>query len=133
MGTVGYLLDTHTFLWAVHEEGSKLSENARRILSTAYASICVSAASAYEIMNKYRIGKLPDYAHVADNFLKILNEFGAGNLPVSVKHAHCAGKMEWNHRDPFDRMLAAQAIIDNLTLITSDPVFQSLPKVTTLW
>ena len=133
MGTLGYLLDTHTFLWAVHEEGSKLSDRVRKLLGDADAPTYVSAASAYEIMNKYRIGKLPDYAHVAENYLDILGKFGADELPVSTKHAHYAGEMEWDHRDPFDRILAAQAITDNLTLITSDPAFQVLPKVTILW
>jgi len=55
MGTVGYLLDTHTFLWAVQEEGSRLSENVLNLLKMPDAPIYVSAASAYEIMNKYRI------------------------------------------------------------------------------
>jgi len=133
MGTVGYLLDTHTFLWAVHEEGSRLSVNIQVLLKSPDAPIFVSAASAYEIMNKYRIGKLPGYAFVVDNYLDILSKFGADELPISTKHAHYAGKFEWAHRDPFDRILAAQAFINNLTLISNDPVFQSLPWVTVLW
>jgi PIN domain nuclease of toxin-antitoxin system len=84
-------------------------------------------------MNKYRIGKLPDYAHVAENYLEIVSEFGADKLPINIKHAHYAGKIEWDHRDPFDRMLAAQAFVDNLTLVTSDPAFQNLPWITVLW
>ena len=61
MGTVGFLLDTHTFLWAVHEDGSKLSKKVVDLLNTATAPIYVSAISAYEIMNKHRIGKLGGY------------------------------------------------------------------------
>ena len=133
MGTVGYLLDTHAFLWAIHEEGSKLSENAKCLLRAPSAPIYVSAASAYEIINKYRIGKLPDYAYVAENYLSILNEFGAYELPLLTVHAHYAGKIEWDHRDPFDRMLAAQAIIDNLSLVTSDPAFHALSQVSVFW
>ena len=133
MGTVGYLLDTHTFLWAVHEEGSRLSENVRNLLKTPDAPIYVSAVSAYEIMNKYRIGKLPGYAYVADNYLDILIKFGADELSISTKHAHYAGQFKWDHRDPFDRLLAAQAFISNLTLVSNDPAFQSLPWVTVLW
>jgi len=133
MGTVGYLLDTHTFLWAVHEQDSRLSKNVQSLLKAADSPIYVSAASAYEIMNKYRIGKLIGYSHVADNYLEIFDKFGAIELPISTKHAHYAGKFEWDHRDPFDRILAAQAFISNLTLISNDPAFQSLPWVTVLW
>ena len=133
MGAVGYLLDTHTFLWAVHEEGSRLSENAKRLFAAPEAPIYVSAASAYEIMNKYRIGKLPGYAHVAENYHSIFNEFGAHELPLNTEHAHYAGKFEWDHRDPFDRMLAAQAFIENFTLLTNDPVFKHLTWISILW
>ena len=133
MGTVGYLLDTHTFLWAVQEEGSKLSEIVTNILIDSDEPVYVSAASAYEIMNKYRIGKLAGYAHVAENYLHILKNFGSDELPVSMRHAHFAGEFGWAHRDPFDRILAAQAHTENLTLITNDPVFQTLPWITVLW
>ena len=96
-------------------------------------NIYVSAVSAYEIMNKYRIGKLPEYAYVAKSYFEILREFGAEELPINIRHAHFAGKFEWTHRDPFDRLLAAQAATDNLTLITNDPVFQELTGVAILW
>ena len=84
-------------------------------------------------MNKYRIGKLPDYAHVAENYLSILRNFGAKELHISTEHSHLAGKLEWAHRDPFDRLLAAQASIENLALITNDLEFQALPDVTVFW
>ena len=102
MGTVGFLLDTHTFLWAVHEESSRLSKKVISLLNTAADPIYVSAISAYE-------------------------------LPVNMRHAHLAGKVDWPHRDPFDRILAAQTHIDNLTLVTNDPVFQTLSWVNTFW
>jgi PIN domain nuclease of toxin-antitoxin system len=133
MGTVEYLLDTHTFLWAVCEEGSKLSEDARKTIENAESKLLLSSASAYEIMYKHRIGKLPGFAHIAENYFDILSKFGIYELPVNTKHAHYAGKIEWNHRDPFDRLLAAQASIDNLTFITNDPAFQQLSWVTVLW
>jgi len=132
MGTVGYLLDTHTFLWAV-QESRKLSDSARKALEDTKTPRFVSAVSTYEIMNKYRIGKLPEYAHVVENYLDILRTFGADELPISMSHAHFAGKFEWTHRDPFDRLLAAQAFTDKLTLITNDPVFETLPWITLLW
>ena len=133
MGTIGYLLDTHAFLWAVHEEGSKISERIKSILNAPDAPVYVSAVSAYEIMNKYRIGKLPEYAHVAENYNSILRIFGADELLISTNHAHYAGSFEWAHRDPFDRLLVAQAYIDNLTLMSNDPVFETLSWITLLW
>jgi len=132
MGTVGYLLDTHAFLWAVCDS-RRLSESARKIVSDTDAPLFLSAASAYEITNKHRIGKLPGYAHIAENYLEVLSKFGAEELPISTKHAHYAGEFEWDHRDPFDRILAAQAFLDNLTLITNDPAFRFLPWITFLW
>ena len=132
MGTVKYLLDTHTFLWAVRDD-TRLGDKAKKVMNDKKAKKFVSAVSAYEIMNKHRIGKLPEYEYIAENYFDIFSELGADELPVSMRHAHFAGKFEWTHRDPFDRLLAAQAAADNLTLITNDPVFQELSWVTVLW
>ena len=68
MGTVGFLLDTHTYLWAVSED-RKLSANAHRIIENPTTTLFVSAVSAYEVINKYRIGKLPGYSDIAVNYL----------------------------------------------------------------
>jgi PIN domain nuclease of toxin-antitoxin system len=132
MGIVKYLLDTHTLLWAAHDE-SKISKKTLTIMEDINAPFFVSAISAYEIMYKHRLGKLPGYAYVAENYFNILDELDVNELPITTRHAHLAGKLEWAHRDPFDRMLAAQAFIENLTLITNDEAFNSLPWVNTLW
>jgi len=132
MGNIGYLLDTHTFLWAVCES-SKLSGPAREALEDTNMPHFVSAISAYEIANKFRIGKLPEYEQLVNHFPAILRKFGADELPVNARHAHFAGTFEWAHRDPFDRFLAAQAFTESLTLITNDPAFNSLPWITVLW
>ena len=132
MGAVRYLLDTHAFLWAV-SDSQRLGVKAREVIEDSTASIFLSAVSAYEIMNKCRIGKLPGYAQVAEDYLEILRQLGADELPIRTKHAHYAGQIEWDHRDPFDRLLAAQALIDDLTLISNDSAFQSLPALTVLW
>jgi len=132
MGVVKYLLDTQTFLWAVRES-IKLSVSAKKAIEDENSEIFVSPITAYEIMNKYRIGKLPEYAYVAENYLEILQNFGAEELLISTKHLHFAGKFEWSHRDPFDRMLAAQAFTENMTLISSDPEFKALPWLSRLW
>ena len=125
MGALSYLLDTHTFLWVAHDD-ARLSDTAKNAITEKNAKIYVSAISAYEIMNKYRIGKLPEYGYIAKNYFEIFNELGADELPITMQHTHLAGKFEWTHRDPFDRLLAAQAAVDNLTLITNDPVFGEL-------
>ena len=128
----GYLLDTHTLLWAVQEE-KKLGRGARKIIENPESLLYVSAISAFEIACKQRIGKLPGYSHVVENYQGILQRFGANELPVSSAHARFAAHFEWKHRDPFDRILAAQASLENLTLISSDAVFATLPWLSVLW
>jgi len=132
MGIVRYLLDTHTFLWAVCES-NKLGIAGKQVMADNKNQIYVSAISAYEITNKYRLGKLPMYENVAENYLDILYSFGAEELPITSQHADFAGKFDWTHRDPFDRILAAQATIEKLTLITNDSAFDTLPWVSVLW
>ena len=132
MGNVKYLLDTHTLLWAARDD-AKLSNNALAIIEDINNTIFVSAVSAYEIMYKHKLGKLPEYEYAAENYFDILRDFEVDELPISMKHAHFAGKFEWAHRDPFDRLLAAQAVTDNLTLITNDPAFGELSFITVLW
>jgi PIN domain nuclease of toxin-antitoxin system len=84
-------------------------------------------------MYKYHIGKLPEYWFVAENYCDIIDKFGADELPLTTRHCYLAGKFDWSHRDPFDRLLAAQASLENLTLLTNDPVFDTLPWVSVLW
>lgn len=132
MGVIGYILDTHTFLWTVR--GSKnLSDTAVKIIEDPNVKIFVSAASAYEIMNKHRIGKLSEFDDVAKNYFDFVKKLGAESLPITEQHAYFAGKFEWAHRDPFDRLLAAQATTENLTLITNDTMFSELSWVKVLW
>lgn len=132
MGTVKYLLDTHTLLWAARDE-MKLGKNALEIIENTDNMVFISAASAYEIMYKHQLEKLPNYEYFADNFFDIINRLNIEELPLSIRHTHFAGKLKWTHRDPFDRLLAAQAAVDNLTLLTNDAVFDELPCVTVIW
>jgi PIN domain nuclease of toxin-antitoxin system len=127
-----YLLDTHTFLWAV-QEPDKLGPASREIIENVDSEIYVSAISAFEIANKYRIGKLPGYAHVVENYPYIVLKLMAAELPICTAHAFFAAKFEWEHRDPFDRILAAQASMEDMMLITNDAVLQSLSWISTLW
>ena len=132
MGIVNYLLDTHILLWSANDS-RKLSDDVKNVIKNTDVQLFVSTVSAYEITNKYRIGRLPGYENVMKNYFDILHKFGVYELPVNMKHAYLAGKFEWFHRDPFDRFLAAQAYIENLVLITNDVVFHSLPWVSVFW
>ena len=132
MGVVGYLLDTSTFLWAVRGS-SNLSNNALEVLNDANIIKYISSVSAFEIMNKFRIGKLAGFEDVASDYFNFVKTLRAVKLPITEEHAHYAGKFEWEHRDPFDRLLAAQAYIEKLTIITSDSAFHTLSWVSVLW
>ena len=132
MGIVKYLLDTHTLLWVV-SGNQKLSDTAEKALNDENALKFVSAVSAYEIMYKHKLGKLQGFEDIAVNYLDVLKKFGALEISISTSHAHFAGKFEWSHRDPFDRILAAQTYVENMTLITNDEAFGSLPWVSVLW
>ena len=132
MGAVGYLLDTHTFLWAVRGS-QELSVSAKNIILNTSMQVYVSAVSAYEIMNKHRIGKLHGFDDVAAKYFDAVADLGANDLPINAHHSHFAGEFNWSHRDPFDRLLAAQAFIENLILVTNDSAFGSLQWINTLW
>lgn len=129
-----YLLDTHTFLWAANDaDVFRLGKNAKAAIENTETDIFVSSASLYEISNKCRIGKLPEYKKIADNIFDALYGLGAKELPLDWEQSYLAGSMEWEHKDPFDRMLAAQAQTEGMTLITCDKVFADVPGVDTLW
>lgn len=127
-----YLLDTHVMLWALTEP-ARLGRKARKIIESPASRLMVSAASAWEIAMKHRLGKLPQADALLGAYSKHLDRLGAIRLPVTEDHALLAGRLEWGHRDPFDRMLAAQAMIESLVLITGDPAFGGCRGVPTLW
>jgi PIN domain nuclease of toxin-antitoxin system len=128
------LLDTHTVIWASHEVDIKfLGENARAALESGEGKLYVSAVTAFEIRNKYRKGKLDEYKNVAEHYFDVIDELDAEELPITSSHAYDAGTMEWEHKDPFDRMLAAQAKDENLILVTCDKAFANAPNVEILW
>lgn len=114
-----YLLDTHTLLWAALED-ERLPERAWRIIANPENQILVSAASAWEIATKVRLGKLPDAAALLEDFVKTMTAAGYRLLPITIEHALRAGQLPGAHKDPFDRMLSAQAIEDDLPLLSLD-------------
>lgn len=128
---VTLLLDTHVLLWALMEPG-RLSRKARQTIQASENTLLVSSASAWEIALKHRLGRLPEAEAVVRGYRKHLATLRAGELPITSDHAILAGALHIAHRDPFDRMLAAQALVEGVPLVTSDPAFKGL-GVTTLW
>lgn len=113
------LLDTHALLWAAYEV-ELLSPRARRSIQSPRNEIFVSAASAWEIATKCRLGKLPFAHDLVEGFISSITSAGYLMLPISVEHALRAGGFNTSHKDPFDRMLAAQAVHENLVLLSND-------------
>jgi PIN domain nuclease of toxin-antitoxin system len=116
------LLDTHAFIWWLSGDG-RLSRKARAALAADVNGIFVSAASAWEIATKYRIGKLDGVAAVVVDVAGAISSQGFSALPIGVQHGQLAGSLPGGHRDPFDRMLIAQALLENLLLVSNDSVF----------
>jgi PIN domain nuclease of toxin-antitoxin system len=109
-----------------------LSTPARQAIADPRAIVFVSAASAWEIATKVRIGKLPGAIEVAERFSSILSDQSFKPLPIGIEHARRAGLMPGEHRDPFDRMRIAQAQIEALCLITNEECFDSF-GIKRLW
>jgi len=129
----GYLLDTHAFLWAL-KNPKRLGELARRIIENADTRLYLSSISAFEIMNKQRVGKLdPSYESVVENYTQYARRLGVDDLPLTLAHTYLAGSMGWEHKDPFDRLIVAQASLENLAIITDDAQIQVHPWIDTIW
>lgn len=126
------LLDTHALLWALGAP-ERIPESLREQLTDRRTRLLVSAASAFEIATQHRLGRLPEATALVHDFDGIVARFGAEPLPITARHAITAGAMDWSHRDPFDRMLAAQAMTDGVALVTADPVFAGVPGLVTCW
>ena len=125
------LLDTHAFLWALVEP-NKLSPTTRRLLEDDTTDVVVSAATAWEIATKFRLGKLPGAKRVAADYAGALQGLQAAELAMTTAHALRAGAYPQPHRDPFDRMLAAQSQLEKLALVSCDPVMNQF-GVEVIW
>jgi PIN domain nuclease of toxin-antitoxin system len=117
-----FLLDTHTLLWAL-TASSSLSTRARRLIEDGSNEILVSAVSAWEIGTKVRLGKLPTGEELISDFSFYLKQLGVEALPISIEHALRAGRLPGEHRDPFDRMLIAQAQAEDIPILSNDRIF----------
>lgn len=113
------LLDTHAFLWWL-AGNTRLSKTAREAINSDNNQAYVSAASAWEITTKHRLGKLDQASAVATDVRAAIASQSFQELPVSVAHAEVAGALEGKLQDPFDRMLIAQAMLENMMLVTNE-------------
>ena len=116
------LLDTHIFVWAV-TDSPRLPDGIRAALLDAGNSLLVSSASAWEMSIKASSGRWPAANDMLDGLDEAVTGLGATVMPIRIDHAVAAGRLAWAHRDPFDRMLAAQAIVGDVLLVTVDRAF----------
>lgn len=125
------LLDSHALVWFLTGD-RKCSAQARASIEDREVTAFVSAASAWEIATKVRAGKWPEAKTIAAQFEAVLIAHHFRGLPVTIRHGNLAGTLPGSHRDPFDRMLAAQAISEDMPLVTADPAFRTF-DVRTVW
>jgi len=125
------LLDTHALIWWLADDPA-LSRPAHDAIAEAENTIHVSAATAWEIATKHRLGKLPNVRDLVEDFSGALAREAFLELPISVSHGECAGSLPGIHRDPFDRMLIAQAKVEGLTLVSNERLFDAF-GVDRLW
>lgn len=116
------LLDTHALLWWVLDHPS-LSRAARRVIARSENIALVSAASAWELSVKVRLGKLSDAEDLLANLASVLERERFETLPISIDHAVRAGQLPGIHHDPFDRMLAAQCQAEGIPIVSGDETF----------
>jgi PIN domain nuclease of toxin-antitoxin system len=128
---VRLLLDTHAFLWWLDGD-PRLRAKTRRIIGDEENIVFVSAATAWEISTKARIGKLPGALEVAADIAGSIARQRFTALDITVLHAQRAGRLPGVHRDPFDRMLAAQAQAEDLPIVSNDSVFDDY-NVSRIW
>jgi PIN domain nuclease of toxin-antitoxin system len=125
------LLDTHALLWWLSDDPA-LPKHARKLLAEINNTILVSAASAWEIATKVRLGKLPTAAELVARFASQLEMEGFQVLPISADHTIRAALLPGPHKDPFDRMLIAQAQAENIPIVSNEVLFDSY-GVRRLW
>lgn len=116
------LLDTHALLWWLSDDPA-LGKAARKFIAETRNTVVISATSAWEIATKVRVGKLPTGADLAADFVGYLEREGFELMAISAEHAIRAGLLAGSHKDPFDRMLIAQAQAEGLLIVSNELVF----------
>ena len=125
------LLDTHTFIWAV-DQPSLLGPNAKTVLEDLANNLMLSAATIWEIAIKVGLKKLTLSLPYRQWMTQAMNDLEVTTLPVTVEYADVQAELPRHHRDPFDRLLVAQAIVENVQLVSNDTIFDQY-GITRLW
>jgi PIN domain nuclease of toxin-antitoxin system len=131
VAAVRLLLDTHALLWWLFDD-PKLTSAARSAIASPSNEITVSAASACEIATKHRLGRLPEAGDIAIRLPHYLSRARFAVLNISLEHAMAAGALPGPHQDPFDRLLIAQARIEDLAVVSIDRAFENY-GVAVIW
>ncbi len=125
------LLDTHALIWWMTDD-DRLGGDARAMIADPESRVFVSGATAWEIATKFRIGKLPSMGAVVRGLELSVLRAGFETLPVSFAHAQRAGLLAGQHGDPFDRMLIAQGLTENLPIASNEAMFEHF-GVSRIW
>ena len=128
-----FLLDTHAFLWAV-QDPSRLSQRVRAILEDPKGEPLVSSASVWEMSIKCKAGRWPDAVSFMDEqvYALSLDKLGAVELAITSRHGRVAGQFESDHKDPFDRVIAAQSFLEGIPLLSKDSSMDEFP-ISRIW
>ncbi len=126
------LLDSHVFLWAATDE-SKLPVKVKDLLQNPETVVLVSAVTPWELAIKFHLGKLPEARDIAIDYYGLLVKLGYNSLDIKPHHGLLAASFKSAHRDPFDRLLAAQSKLEQAPLVTADEAIRRLPGLEWLW
>ena len=126
-----YLLDTHTFLWFLTDD-KRLSSRAKGIIEDINNVIFLSSASVWELSIKSSIGKIKFFVSLEEIINTAMNVYDFKHLPITIQYSLEVAKLPLYHRDPFDRVLIAQARVENMVLITCDSYMKQY-DVNVIW
>ena len=118
------LPDTHALLWWFADD-RHVSATCRRLIADPANEVLLSAASVLEIVTKHRLGKLPEAGDLLERLEHYIDQSRLVRLSISTRHAHLAAALTIDHRDPFDRLLIAQGLIEQIPILTVDPVLKA--------
>jgi PIN domain nuclease of toxin-antitoxin system len=130
--TARLLLDTHALLWTLLAP-QRIPKATLDQIRDPGTELLASAASAWEISTKFRLGKLDEAQAVVHGYSDHLRHLRARELPITSHHALTAGLLTWDHRDPFDRVIAAQCMIESIPLVTADQAIATFPGIRVVW